>query len=224
MSTVIAVGALLATVAIQIAFFHVTSLAVAAGIFGGALAVSPAAGLTVRKILTTVRAFLILLAPVLVLQMIVNGASLSMFTSWGTYALRLTAAALVARAYFAWAGVSGVQNGLDPFLRLLPRRAADPFRLILTGSLFLLPLVLLQLQNTIHAGLLRYRAGTPPQRRGKQHRTELFTVYPAILRAIVLNVLRIPEQRAGAMVVRGVLAETAAPAPGKSRPQTEAIR
>lgn len=149
---------------------------------------------------------------------------MTVFASWGTYALRLTAAALVARAYYTWVGASGVQRGLDPFLRLLPRRVAQPFRLILTGSLFLLPLVLLQLQSTIRAGLLRYRSGPPRQGQGNGRLWELRTVYPAILRAAILNVLRIPEQRAGAMVVRGVLTETAGPTPDSSASTAEAPR
>jgi len=203
--TGIAAGALVLALAIQIVLFRITAFFVAAAVFTGVAVVAPTLGLSVRKTLATIRGFLILLAPVLALQLIIEGVSLPVFREWGTYALRLIAAALVARVYYSVAGVAGIEAGIEPFLRIVPRRVAEPFRLILTGSLFLLPRVLIDLRDTIRAGRLRFRSGDRSYRWHNWRIGELVTVYPKVFRAAVLNVLRIPDQRAAYDHRRGVL-------------------
>lgn len=160
-----------------------------------ALLLSRAAGLPMRKAMRLGRAIIVITVPVLLVRLI-SAYNLSTVVFWADYAAGLLSAGWVAGGYLAYRKSSGVQVALTALARLVPFRWGQTAADMVRSALFLLPEVFRRLGDSRDAAKIRFA------------RTENISTVRRILamvRASFISLSNVPQRRAEAMIVRGIV-------------------
>lgn len=153
------------------------------------------AGMSLRSAARLGRAILVVTVPVLLVRLIAS-FELTTLVSWMDYAAGLLSAAWVAGAYLAYRKASGVQLALTAIAGATPFRWSHTAADMVRSALFLLPEVLRRMRDGRDAARLRFaRTGNI----SAVHRIL------AVVRATFVSLSSVPQRRAEAMIVRGLI-------------------
>ncbi len=152
-------------------------------------------GMSRRSAARLGRAILIVTLPVLLVRSIA-AFGISTLISWTDYAAGLLSAAWVAGAYLSYRKSSGVQLALTAVTRAIPFRWGQTVADMVRSALFLLPEVLRRLRDGRDAAGIRFSRG--------RKRSALPRLV-AIVRATFVSLSTVPQRRAEAMIVRGII-------------------
>lgn len=152
-------------------------------------------GMTRRSAIRLGRAILLVTLPVLVVRSITT-FRIATVISWTDYAAGLLSAAWVAGGYLAYRTSSGVQLALTAVTRAIPFQwgqiAADMVR----SALYLLPEVLRRFRDGRDAAGIRF---------ARTEKRSALRRLLAIVRATFVSLSTVPQRRAEAMIVRGII-------------------
>lgn len=163
-----------------------------------ALVLSRVTGLSMRDAIRLGRAIVIITVPVLIVRLVAV-YNLTTVILWADYAAGLLSAGWVAGGYLAYRKSSGVQVALTALGRLVPFRWGQTAADMVRSALFLLPEVFRRMRDSRDAARLRFA------------RTEDISSVRRILamvRATFVSLSNVPQRRAEAMIVRGIIAPT----------------
>jgi hypothetical protein len=160
-----------------------------------ALFLASLGGLPIRKAIRLGRAILIVTVPVLLVRLI-TAYEFATVISWLDYAAGLLAAGWVAGGYLAFRKPSGVQLALTAIARGIPFRWAETAADMIRSALFLLPEVLRRMREGRDAARLRF---------ARTGHTSTARRVLAVVRASFVSLSGVPQRRAEAMIVRGIV-------------------
>lgn len=160
-----------------------------------ALLLASFGGLPLRKATRLGRAILIVTVPVLLVRLI-SAYEIATVISWLDYAAGLLAAGWVAGGYLAFRKPSGVQLALTAIARAVPFRWAETAADMVRSALFLLPEVLRRMGDSRDAARLRF---------ARTRKTSTARRVLAVVRSSFVSLSGVPQRRAEAMIVRGIV-------------------
>ncbi|MFO8043924.1 MAG: hypothetical protein R6U25_12030 [Alkalispirochaeta sp.] len=153
------------------------------------------AGMSLRSAARLGRAILIVTIPVLLVRLIA-AYELSTVITWIDYAAGLLSAAWVAGAYLAYRKPSGVQLALSALAGATPFRWSHTVADMVRSALFLLPEVIRRMRDGRDAARLRYARA--------RHVSAVRRIL-SVVRATFVSLSTVPQRRAEAMIVRGLI-------------------